>query len=164
MTLPTDEEYIEVLFKLQKYVVVSGHAEQVGIAPDTEAYRFNVKLPLDPPLPDDDFKKYADECFAEFSQLAKEMFPWINDILRAGRNKGWAVVTLKDSGVDEWNKDWRALHEQEDRDEDGMEILWMLIQNRLSDLDELKEFVDDQIETYKSRAQEWAAKNSKKDA
>lgn len=159
MSLPTNDEYVETIFKLQKFVAVAGHAQQVGLPRGAEAYRFNIKLELDEDTMSDElFQKFTLECFEKSVAEAKKIWPWVDDIKRAGRNNGWAIVIKKDqAGVNEWNNDYRKLQE-DNGDEDVRSLYWMLIQRRLEDLEAMQEFVQDEIKTHQRYAKEWLLK------
>lgn len=156
MALPDTDAYVEVIFKLQKYIAVAGHASQVGLKKGEEAYRFNIKIDLDEiKMSDELFAKFTAEKFEESVAQAKKIWPWIAEIKRAGKNNGWAIVIKKDqAAVEEWNNDYRKLTE-EGAEEDIRTLYWMLIQRRLEDLEAMTEFVQDEIKTHVRSAKEW---------
>lgn len=161
MQLPDDTTYVQTLFKLQKYIAVSGHTAQIGIPRDVEVYRFDIKMP-DIELPLELRDEFYRDCFEKSAVEMKKIWPWIEDVKRAGRSNGWALVIKKDrAGVSEWNKDYRKLLES-NGESDVMQIYWIMLENRLQDLDAITEFVRDEKRTHARRVAEWlAAKHPK---
>lgn len=159
MSLPSNDEFIETIFKCQKYVAVTGHCQEIGVPSNTEAYRMNIKLDLDVELSPEQHAQFTQEVFDAAVVKAKHMWPWIDGIFRAGKNKGWAVITKNGPGVNEWNNDYRRILEEDDHDEDILGVYWMLIQKRHDDLDAIAEFTRDEVKTAERYVHEWLLKN-----
>jgi len=150
MSLPEQQEYEEMMYRAQRYIVVRGHAQEAGLPPEgTEAYEFNIKFDASDTGVNTEspaYKKVVQKFFEQAVATAKEIWPWIDDVKQVGRNGGWAVATIKTPGFLAWVQDY---NDKEDTTRDKNQLVWMCIQHRIEDLDAISEFIADQQKTLK---------------
>lgn len=149
--LPDQATYEEAMYRAQRYIVVRGHAQEAGLPPEgQEAYEFNIKIDFSESqfdLTDPLVKKAVDEFLTSSIAEAKEIWSWITDVKVVGRSGGWAVILMDPPGFREWVAAYND--EASKGSSDERQLIWMSIQRRLEDLDEMTAFIADQQRTLK---------------